>query len=211
MSRYLRIGPGVLACPPRSYYSGIRKVSSHCAVPVKPRPHLVKSDGASVLNMYYHVKPQPCYTKPHSDWVKHFPTLDKFSPLSLQLQYNTNVNLYAASRPSDLHAISSIAHVASLPRHCIVNAASHLRLVSAASNLRVSTSAVSVTLGPAGNRQWGLDAGQHHRRWNVLRTILLALFNRSLTYVNDSMASYSAITLIPHLQMSYVKLKLLRC
>ncbi|KAG2098404.1 uncharacterized protein F5147DRAFT_713836, partial [Suillus discolor] len=21
--------------------------------------------------------------------------------------------------------------------------------------------------GPAGNQQWGLDAGQHHRRWNV--------------------------------------------
>ncbi|KAG1816220.1 hypothetical protein EV424DRAFT_1411061, partial [Suillus variegatus] len=20
--------------------------------------------------------------------------------------------------------------------------------------------------GPAGNQQWGLDAGQHHRRWN---------------------------------------------
>ncbi|KAG2340395.1 hypothetical protein BDR05DRAFT_966922 [Suillus weaverae] len=47
----------------------------------------VPSDRASVLNLYYHVKPQPCYNKPHSDWVKHFPTLDKLSPLSLQLQY----------------------------------------------------------------------------------------------------------------------------
>ncbi|KAG2346451.1 hypothetical protein BDR05DRAFT_959344, partial [Suillus weaverae] len=52
----------------RKYHLTVRR-----AVPVKPRPHLVKSDGASVLNLHYH--------------VKHFPTLDKFSPLSLQLQY----------------------------------------------------------------------------------------------------------------------------
>ncbi|KAG2337686.1 hypothetical protein BDR05DRAFT_970010, partial [Suillus weaverae] len=25
--------------------------------------------------------------------------------------------------------------------------------------------------GPAGNQQWGLDAGQHHRRWNVYLNI----------------------------------------
>ncbi|KAG2751052.1 hypothetical protein P692DRAFT_20831722, partial [Suillus brevipes Sb2] len=33
------------------------------------RPHLVRSDGASILNLYYHLKPhwQPCYTKSHSD------------------------------------------------------------------------------------------------------------------------------------------------
>ncbi|KAG2344760.1 hypothetical protein BDR05DRAFT_961133 [Suillus weaverae] len=66
----------------RKYHLTVRR-----AVPVKPRPHLVKPDGASVLNLYYHVKPQPYYTKPHSDWVKHFPTLNTFSQLSLQLQY----------------------------------------------------------------------------------------------------------------------------
>ncbi|KAG1772941.1 hypothetical protein EV702DRAFT_1131848 [Suillus placidus] len=164
-----------------------RKVSSHCAVPVKPRPHLARYDGASVLNLYYHVKPQPCYTKPHSDWVKHFPTLDNACVKQIvPRQYLVNA------------ASNKLCRVTAslMPRHT-------------ASNLRVSTSAVSITLGSAGNQQWGLDAGQHHRRWNVM--ILLALFNRSLTYVNDSVASYSAVTLIPHLQMSYAKLKLLRC
>ncbi|KAG2342639.1 hypothetical protein BDR05DRAFT_963842 [Suillus weaverae] len=56
--------------------------------------------------------------------------------------------------------------------------------------------------GPAGNQQWDLDAGQHHRQWNVylnipnewvrgrdyseseleVRELLSALFERSLTY-----------------------------
>ncbi|KAG2341005.1 hypothetical protein BDR05DRAFT_966281, partial [Suillus weaverae] len=46
----------------RKYHLTVRR-----AVPVKPRPHLVKSDGASVLNLCYHFKPQPCYIKPHSE------------------------------------------------------------------------------------------------------------------------------------------------
>jgi hypothetical protein len=45
-----------------------------------------------------------------------------------------------------------------------------------------------------------------------VRTTLLALFNKSLEYVIDSgAASYSVITLIPHLRISHAKLKLLRC
>ncbi|KAG1860432.1 hypothetical protein C8R48DRAFT_712712 [Suillus tomentosus] len=58
--------------------------------------------------------------------------------------------------------------------------------------------------GPAGNQQRGLDAGQHHRRWNVYLGIpaewtLPAPFNRYLTYVIDSTAPYSVITLMLHL------------
>ncbi|KAG1893434.1 uncharacterized protein F5891DRAFT_1153227 [Suillus fuscotomentosus] len=83
--------------------------------------------------------------------------------------------------------------------------------------------------GPAGNQQWGLDAGQHHRRWNVyvgipdewvsardyseseleVRKTLPAPFDRYLTYVIDSAAPYSVITLMLHLwslQTSYPKL-----
>jgi hypothetical protein len=85
--------------------------------------------------------------------------------------------------------------------------------------------------GPAGNQQWGLDAGQHHRRWNVyfnipnewllgrdhseneleVRVILLHLFNRSLTYVINSEATYSVIILMRHLLMRHAKLQLLCC
>ncbi|KAG1851016.1 hypothetical protein C8R48DRAFT_706732 [Suillus tomentosus] len=67
--------------------------------------------------------------------------------------------------------------------------------------------------GPAGNQQWGLDAGQHHRRWNVYLGIpdewVSAPFDRYLTYVIDSAAPYSVITLMLHLwslQTSYPKL-----
>ncbi|KAG1901274.1 uncharacterized protein F5891DRAFT_1028715 [Suillus fuscotomentosus] len=68
--------------------------------------------------------------------------------------------------------------------------------------------------GPAGNQQWGLDGGQHHRRWNVylgipdewvsardysgseleVRKTLPAPFDRYLTYVIDSAVPYSVIT-----------------
>ncbi|KAG1881906.1 hypothetical protein C8R48DRAFT_682665 [Suillus tomentosus] len=73
--------------------------------------------------------------------------------------------------------------------------------------------------GPAGKQQWGLDAGQHHRRWNVyldyteseleVRKTLPAPFDRYLTYVIDSAAPSSVITLMLHLwslQTSYPKL-----
>ncbi|KAG2132638.1 hypothetical protein BD769DRAFT_1354670, partial [Suillus cothurnatus] len=74
--------------------------------------------------------------------------------------------------------------------------------------------------GPAGNQQWDLDNGQHHRRWSVYLDIadewvmggdysdielevkkrLPTLFNRSLTGVIDSVAPCSEITLM---QTSY--------
>ncbi|KAG2335346.1 hypothetical protein BDR05DRAFT_942645 [Suillus weaverae] len=80
--------------------------------------------------------------------------------------------------------------------------------------------------GPASNQQWGLDAGQHHRRWNVylnipnvwvlardyseseleVRKLLPALFKRSLICVIDSVAPYSAIVLMQRLQTSCPKL-----
>jgi hypothetical protein len=86
MSKYLRVGPGAFDCFPRSYYSGMWfhahlvfltidlisvlrcKISSHYAVPVKPST--TSSNRDLVLNLQrlqYHLKPQPCYTKPYSD------------------------------------------------------------------------------------------------------------------------------------------------
>jgi hypothetical protein len=76
--------------------------------------------------------------------------------------------------------------------------------------------------GPAGNQQWGLDAGQHHRRWGVylnipnewvmkrdysdteleVRKRLPILFNKSLIGVIDSVVPYSATTLMLRLQTS---------
>jgi hypothetical protein len=75
---------------------------------------------------------------------------------------------------------------------------------------------------PAGNQQWGLDAGQHYKRWSVcvntpnewvmgrdyseseleVRKIFLILFNRSLTVVIDNVGPYLVITLMPRLQTS---------
>ncbi|KAG2749421.1 hypothetical protein P692DRAFT_201789066 [Suillus brevipes Sb2] len=60
MSKYLRVGPGALDCLPHSYYSDVKY-------------HLTmrsQSNGALVPNLHrlqYHLKPQPCYTKPYSD------------------------------------------------------------------------------------------------------------------------------------------------
>jgi hypothetical protein len=76
--------------------------------------------------------------------------------------------------------------------------------------------------GPAGNQQWGLDAGQHHRWWDVylnipnewvmerdysnteleVRKRLSILFNKSLIGVIDSVVPYSATTLMLCLQTS---------
>jgi hypothetical protein len=76
--------------------------------------------------------------------------------------------------------------------------------------------------GPASNQQWGLDAGQHHRRWGVylnipnkwvmkrdysdteleVRKRLPILFNKSLIAVIDSVVPYSATTLMLCLQTS---------
>ncbi|KAG2344393.1 hypothetical protein BDR05DRAFT_961746 [Suillus weaverae] len=104
MYRYLHIGPGVLACPPRSTWTSKYHLTVRRAVPVKPRPHLVKPDGASVHNLYYHVKPQPCYTKHHSDWVKHFPTLVLSIIFTASILMSTSIPTYTASRHSELHA-----------------------------------------------------------------------------------------------------------
>jgi hypothetical protein len=77
--------------------------------------------------------------------------------------------------------------------------------------------------GPAGNQQWSLDAGQHHRWWSVSldipnkrvmerdysdtelkvrKKLPIILFNRSLTGVIDSVAPYSATTRMLRLQTS---------
>ncbi|KAG2133699.1 hypothetical protein DEU56DRAFT_888775 [Suillus clintonianus] len=80
--------------------------------------------------------------------------------------------------------------------------------------------------GPAGNQQWGLDAGQHHRRWNVylnvpsewvsgreyseseLKVRKLEHYLLFLTRAINSMAACSAIIPTPRQKL---KLQLLRC
>ncbi|KAG2744069.1 hypothetical protein P692DRAFT_201794245 [Suillus brevipes Sb2] len=79
MSKYLRVGPGVLDCLPRSYYSDIKYHLTVRSRSSLRRPHL------TILNPYNHLKPQPCYTKPHSD--------SQHSASSLS-SFNTNFNLY---------------------------------------------------------------------------------------------------------------------
>ncbi|KAG2094254.1 uncharacterized protein F5147DRAFT_720012 [Suillus discolor] len=67
--------------------------------------------------------------------------------------------------------------------------------------------------GPAGNQQWGLDAGQHHRRWNMYlgpsEFLMNGFLEKIIARVNLNAAPYSVITLMLHLwslQTSYLKL-----
>ncbi|KAG2737305.1 hypothetical protein P692DRAFT_20842484 [Suillus brevipes Sb2] len=71
MSKYLRVGPGALDCLPRSYYSDVKYHLTMQSQSSLRQPHLVtRSNGDLVLDLQrlqYHLKPQPCYTKPYSD------------------------------------------------------------------------------------------------------------------------------------------------
>ncbi|KAG2737510.1 hypothetical protein P692DRAFT_20842289 [Suillus brevipes Sb2] len=76
MSKYLRVGPGAFDCFPRSYYSGmwfhahLVFLTIDLISVLRFKPSTTSSNRDLVLNLQrlqYHLKPQPCYTKPYSD------------------------------------------------------------------------------------------------------------------------------------------------
>ncbi|KAG2748369.1 hypothetical protein P692DRAFT_20804817 [Suillus brevipes Sb2] len=136
MSRYLRVGPGVLGCLPRSYYTWACgfNIISLCG----PSQVFDDLDLSGLMEPLYLIcttisilKPQPCYTKPHSDSQHSASSLSIIFAASILM--STSILTYAASA-------SSIAHITLVPRKhstCRVNASSRPRRNSTGASINL--------------------------------------------------------------------------